>query len=434
MYDICIIGAGWAGYNAAMRAKRLGLSVCLVEEAVLGGVCLNRGCIPTKVMVNSAKLLSQTKKFSNFGIDISSAKVNFEKIQNRKVAIIEKLNKGMQFQLKSKEIDFIQGKAEILNPKEISVDSKNIKAKNIIIAIGSRTIELPFLKFNHRNIISSNDILDLKFIPENLLVVGGGVIGCEFASIFSSLGSKVTIVEIMEHILPNEDKDIAKRLEIAFKKKGIEILTKTDVKTVELDRFEKILVCVGRVANTDIIGLDKIGIKRDKEGIIVNEFLQTSIDSVYAVGDCIGGYQLAHVAAYEGEIAVENICGKKIQVNYSAVPNCIFTNPEVASIGLTEKIARHKNMSYKIAKFDFLSCGMAHILDETDGFIKVIIENNSQEIIGASIIGPKATELISVFSLALKSNLKISQIHDTIFAHPTISEGIGEAARSIYSM
>jgi len=431
MYDICIIGAGWAGYSAATRAKQAGLSVCLVERSAVGGTCLNRGCIPTKVMVNSAKQFLATKKFPNLGIDVSAAKINFEKVQSRKNAIVDKLNKGMQFQLKTKGVDLVQGKAKIVGAGEISVDSKSIKAKNIIIAIGSKPTDLPFLKFDQKKIISSDDILDIKFIPESLLIVGGGVIGCEFASIFSSLGTKVTIVEILEHILPNEDKDVAKKLEVAFKKKGIKVLAKTDVKTVGLDKFEKVLVCVGRTANTDIEGLEKLGIKNDKKGISVNENLQTSIPNVYAVGDCIGGHQLAHIAAYEGEVAVENIAGKKIQADYSSVPNCIFTNPEVASVGLTEEQASQKEIAYQVSKFDFMASGMAHILDETEGFIKIIVDSNSKEVIGASIIGPKATELISVFSLAIKSKLKISQIHDTIFAHPTLSEGIGEAARGI---
>ena len=431
MYDICIIGAGWAGFTAALRAKQSGLSVCLVEQAAIGGVCLNRGCIPTKVMVNSAKLLSQTKKFPSFGVEVSGAKANFEKIQQRKINIVEKLNKGIEFQLKNKGIDLIQGKAKIISADEIAVDSKNIKTKNIIIALGSRPTELPFLKFDNKRIISSDEILDLKFVPESLLIVGGGVIGCEFASIFSALGAKVTIVEILEHILPNEDRDVAKKMEVALKKKGVKVLAKTDVKTVDLEKFEKVLVSVGRVANADIEGLEKLGINKTNKGISVNELLQTNVSNIYAVGDCIGGHQLAHVAAYEGEIAVDNISGKEKKVDYSAVPNCIFTDPEIASVGLTEEMAKQKGISYKIAKFDFLASGMANILDQTDGFIKIIVDSNSEEIIGAAIVGPKATELISVFSLAVKLKLKISQIHDTIFAHPTLSEGIGEAARGV---
>lgn len=431
MHDICIIGAGWAGFSAAIKAKQLGLSVCLVEQKKIGGTCLNQGCIPTKVLVQSSRVFSHVKDYSVFGIEVEDAKINFDKIQQRKLAIIDKMAKGMQFQLSTKGVELIQGEAKFVNAEEILVDSRSIKAKHTIIAIGSRPIEQPFLKFNQKNIISSDDILDLKFIPESLLIVGGGVIGCEFANIFASFGTKVTIVEILEHILPNEDKDIAKKLEVALKRKGVKILTKTDVKTVPIDKFEKVLVCVGRFANTEIEGLDKIGIKIDKKGILVDEFLQTNIANIYAVGDCIGGHQLAHVAAYEGETAVENISGKNIPVDYSAVPNCIFTDPEVASVGLTEESAGAKGIQFQVGKFDFLGSGMAHILDETDGFIKVILESNSKEILGAAIIGPKATELIAVFSLAIKSKLKISQINDTIFAHPTLSEAIREATKSI---
>jgi len=431
MHDICIIGAGWAGFSAAIKVKQLGLSVCLVEQKKIGGTCLNQGCIPTKVLVQSARIFSHIKDNSVFGVEVKGAEVNFDKIQQRKLAIVDKMSKGMEFQLSTKGVELIKGEAKFVNADEILVDSRSIKAKNVIIAIGSRPIELPFLKFNQKNIISSDDILDLKFIPESLLIVGGGVIGCEFANIFASLGAKVTIVEILEHILPNEDKDIAKKLEVALKRKSVKILTKTDVKTVALDKFEKVLVCVGRVANKEIEGLEKIGVKTDKKGILVNEFMQTNIDNLYAVGDCIGGHQLAHVAAYEGELAVDNILDKKIPADYSAVPNCIFTDPEISSVGLTEEAAKAKGIQYQIGKFDFLASGMAHILDETDGFIKVISDSNSKEILGAAIVGPKATELIAVFSLAMKSKLKISQINDTIFAHPTLSEAIREATKSI---
>ncbi|MBL7198108.1 MAG: dihydrolipoyl dehydrogenase [Candidatus Omnitrophica bacterium] len=432
MYDVCIIGSGWAGFNAAIKASQLGATVCLIEKDVIGGVCLNRGCVPTKILAKSSDLLSLFKKAPDFGID-ATIEFDFIRVLQRKKNVIERLNKGMQDQLKIKNIQVVCAKAQIISPKEIFADSQKIKAKNIVIATGSRPIELRDLKFENKKVLSSDDILEIDSIPENLLIIGGGVVGCEFASIFSTFGSKVTIVELMEHILPAEDKETAKKLEILFKKKGIEILTKTKLETIQLDKFDRILVSVGRTPNIEDIGLEKIGIQKEKKGILVNEYLQTNIDNIFAIGDCIGGILLAHVAAYEGILAAENIFREKKSADYHGIPNCIFTNPEIASVGLNEELAKLKNYTFKVLKFNFLSSGMAHILDETNGFIKIIADKKTQEIIGATIIGPKATELISTLTIAVRNKLKISQINDSIIAHPTLSEGIREAARRYYS-
>lgn len=431
MYDLCVIGSGWAGFNASLRASELGARVCLIEKDQIGGTCLNRGCIPTKVLVHSCRLIKELSHYHNFGIQVKDFSLSFEAIQSRKNQIVLDLKKGLTFQLAKQKIEIIKGQARITSPTKIEVDGKTIEAKFIIIASGSCPQELSSLRFNQNNILSSNELLELKAVPKSLLIVGGGAIGCEFASIFSALGCEVTIVEAMERLLPQEDIDISKKLEMIFKKNNIKVLTKSKAEEVDSLIYEKVLVCVGRALNTENLWADDLKINRDKNKIAVNDSLQTSIENIYAAGDCIGGKLLAHVAAYEGSLAAENIFGKKQPVDYSAVPNCTFTNPEIASVGITEPEAITTGREVKTSRFSFLGNGMAHILEETDGFIKLIADKQSDELLGAAIIGPKATELISCLTVAIRNRLKSKDIYGTIFAHPTLSEGIHEAARDL---
>ena len=434
MYDLAIIGAGWAGFNAALKAKELGLKVCLIEKAQIGGTCLNLGCIPTKTLIQSAKLYALTKKAENFGVEVLAPKVNLNKVQERKDRLIQQLGSGMQFMLKG--VDFLNAEAKIISNDEIKVDSKPVKTKNILIACGSKPTCLPGFEFDGKTIVSSNEILNLKEIPASLLIIGGGVIGCEFASLFSILGSSVTIIEKMPQLLPGEDKEIARKIEAVFKKKGIKVNTNAPALQIDPKDYSLTLVCVGRAPKTEGLGLENIGIKLEKNRILVDEYLRTNIPNIYAAGDCTGKTMLAHYAAYQGEVAAENIanasCRKK--ADNSVVPNCIFTDPEIASVGINEETAKNKGVDISINKFDFLGSGMARIQDETDGFIKVISDKNSEEIIGAFIIGPKATELIAILSLAISTRLKISQIRNTIFAHPTLSESISEAAKRCHAV
>ena len=431
-YDLAIIGAGWAGFNASLRAKGLGLKVLLVEKEQLGGTCLNQGCIPTKTLIQSAKAYSLSKKSQAFGIDVVNPQINFTKIQERKEKIIQQLRSGMQFMLKG--IEFLNAQAQILSKKEVKVGNETIKTKFILIATGSKPLELPNLRFDGKKIISSDDILNLKEIPGSLLIIGGGVIGCEFASLFSILGSRVWIVEKMPQLLPGLDLSLAKKIETIFKKKGIKVSTNTDATTVDLKDYDLALLCIGRAPKTEGLGLENIGLNIEKGRIIVDEYLKTNIPNIYAAGDCAARLMLAHYASYQGRIAAENIAHPEnpIKVDDSTVPNCIFTDPEIASVGLTEEEAKTKDISIK--RFDFLGSGMARILDETEGFIKIICDKKTDQILGASIIGPKATELIGILTLAKSSNLKISQIQDTIFAHPTLSECISEALRTNYAI
>ncbi|MFC1804661.1 dihydrolipoyl dehydrogenase [Candidatus Omnitrophota bacterium] len=426
-YDLVVIGAGWAGFTAALKAKELGLKVALIERKDVGGTCLNRGCIPTKALVQSAKVYSLVKKSKIFGIDTVDPKVNFGEIQRRKDKVIQQLRTGIESMLKG--IDLLYGGAELSSCDTIKVNDKEIKARFIIIATGSKPLELPQIRFDHEKILSSDDILNLKDIPGKLLVIGGGVIGCEFASIFSSLGSQVHIVEKMPQLLPLEDKDIARKLETAFKKRKIGVCTNTDASTVKPDDYDKILLCVSRTPDTAGLGLEKCSIKTEKGKILVDEHLATNVSNIYAAGDCTGKVMLAHYAAYQGEICAENIVNSESpkKADNTNIPNCIFTDPEISSVGLNEEQAKNKGVDAAIHKFDFLGSGMARILDETDGFIKIVSDKKTNQILGASIIGPKATELIGVLTLAVSSSMKTSQVKEVIFAHPTLSESIKEA-------
>jgi dihydrolipoamide dehydrogenase len=429
MYDLAVIGAGWAGFNAALRARELGLKACLIEESYVGGTCLNLGCIPTKTLIQSAKIYSLAKKSSNFGIEISATPVaNLARIQERKDKLIQQLRLSMQGLLKG--VDFLSGKAQFLSNTELTVGGQLIKAKYFIIATGSRPIELPSLKFDGKKILSSDDILGLKDIPESLLIVGGGVIGCEFASLFLALGTQVTIAEKLPQILPGIDSEIVRRMTTVFKKKGVKVLTNTDALSFNLNDFHHVLVCVGRAGRIEDLDLKKAGINPIKANIPVDDYLKTEADNIYAAGDCTGKVMLAHYAAYQGCIAAENIAniGVPKKADATAIPSCIFTDPEISTVGLSEDEAKSKGLDVWMSKFDFLGSGMARIMDEAEGFIKIISEAKTGQVIGGSIIGPRATELIAVLGLAVSNRLSLDSIRQTIFAHPTLSESIHEAA------
>ena len=425
MYDLVVIGAGWAGFNAALRAKELGLKVCLIESEQIGGTCLNRGCIPTKALIACAKSFSLIKKSSVFGIESDNPRIDFVKIQERKNKIVLQLAQGMKAKLSG--IDFIESCAQIVSPNEIKIKDRSINAKFILIATGSRPAQLAQLKFDQEKIISSDEILSLTQIPPSLLIVGGGVIGCEFASLFNILGSKVAIAEKMPNLLPGEDQDLARKIEVVFKKKGIEVSTGVDIATLNMQDYSKILVCVGRTPNTAGLGLEEIGVKLEKNRIVIDDYLKSSVDNIYAAGDCASRIMLAHYAAYQGKVAAENIAlNNKLKADNSIVPACIFTEPQISSVGLNEEKASACGIEVKVHKFDFRGSAMAWIIDETEGFIKVIINSQTQEVIGANIIGPLASELIAIFTMAVSLHLTASQIRAIIFAHPSLSESIQE--------
>ena len=421
MYDLAIIGAGWAGFNAALRAKELGLKVCLIDSRQIGGTCLNYGCIPTKTLVACAKIFSLAKSASHFGIELDNLRVNLATIQEKKDKIIRQLAQGMQSELAG--IDFINSAAQIISSQEVKVDGRIINTKFILIATGSHSIQLPELQFGQKNIISSDQALSLSVLPQSLLIIGGGVIGCEFASLFSILGSAVTIIEKMPRLLPTEDRDVARKIEVIFKKKGIKVVTGADKSSFDLESYSKILVCVGRLGHTEALGLQDLGVELKNNRIVVDDYLKSSRDNIYAAGDCTGKVMLAHFAAYQGVMAVQNmVCRHREKADNSVVPSCIFTEPQIASVGLNEDNALAAGLKIKIHKFDFRASAMARITDEFDGFVKMISNQENGQIIGASIIGPLATELISTLVVAISARLTIKQMRGMIFAHPTFSE------------
>ena len=429
MYDLAIIGAGWAGFNACLKAKQSGLKVVLIDKSLLGGTCLNLGCIPTKTLIQSAKVFNLVKKSSDFGINVSGPTVDFLKIQERKDRIIQQLRSGMQQMLKN--IDYLTGQARLVSSQEIRVLEKTIRARNVLIATGSKPYELAQFKFDAKKTLSSNEIISLKEIPGSLLIIGGGVIGCEFAGLFSQLGTKVTVVEKMPQLLPGEDREVAKKIETVFKKKGINVNTSSDAAAFNPADFDIILVCVGRKAQTENLGLEEAGVNLDKGAIAVDDYLKTNINNIYAAGDCTAKIMLAHFASYQGISAVFNLAypDKLKPATSSCVPSCIFTEPEIASVGLSEDKALLLGRHIDIHRFDFLGSGMARILGETEGLIKIISDVKTGVVLGAAIIGPRATELIGIFTLAVAHCLSIQNLRETIFAHPTLSESITEAIK-----
>ena len=429
MYDLAIIGAGWAGFNAALKAKELGLKVCLIDSDKIGGTCLNYGCIPTKTLIACAKIFSLAKSASGFGIELDNLRVNLATIQEKKDKIIHQLAQGMQSELAG--IDFINSAAQIISSQEVKVDGRIINTKFILIATGSHSIQLPELQFGQKNIISSDQALSLSVLPQSLLIIGGGVIGCEFASLFSILGSAVTIIEKMPRLLPTEDRDVARKIEVIFKKKGIKVVTGADKSSFDLESYSKVLVCVGRVGHTEALGLQDLGIELKNNRIVVDDYLKSSRDNIYAAGDCTGKVMLAHFAAYQGVMAVQNmVCRHREKADNPVVPSCIFTEPQIASVGLNEDNALAAGLKIKIHKFDFRASAMARITDEFDGFVKMISNQENGQIIGASIIGPLATELISTLVVAISARLTIKQLRGMIFAHPTFSESLHETVKN----
>ncbi|MCU0665838.1 MAG: NAD(P)/FAD-dependent oxidoreductase [Candidatus Omnitrophica bacterium] len=413
-YDLIIIGAGWAGLTAAKKAVKSGMKVCLIEKDKTGGVCLNRGCIPTKALIHWAKINS-----------LNSKPVDFSLAQAKKNKIVSQLAAGVQFSLKG--VDVLAATAKLTGPNKVLAGDKEISAKFILVSTGSLPFELPDLKFAAPKIISSDQLLQLEKLPPEILIVGAGVIGCEFASLFNQLGVKVTLAEKMPFILPGQDAQIQKKIETTFKKKGINVLIDADVKSMNLDGYSLIAVCVGRVANVSLQGAQEVGLKIQKQGFAVDEYLRTTVPNIFAAGDCTGKIMLAHYASYQAEVAVDNMLGANRKADNPYVPNCIFTDPLIASVGLTEEEAMKRAVDTVMHKFDFMASGMARVMDAAEGFIKIISDKASGKILGASMIGPEVTELISVITVAASNGLTVKQLKETIFAHPTLSESIREA-------
>lgn len=444
---VTVIGGGPAGYVAALTAKRGGAEVILIEKEELGGTCLNRGCIPTKTIIYSLELLDKIKfqKYNNRE-HLLDVIIDLPAIMERKDKVVDTQRKGLSTLLKESGIKIINDEAELINPKTLILkkSKEKIQSDRIIIATGSRPAELPMLSFDGKFILSSDDLWNMKEIPKSITIIGAGAIGCEFAWIFNLLGSKVNLIELMPRVLPMEDEEISKALERLFKKRKIDFYT--DVKIEDLKKSEDsveimlsngkkinsnlILVSVGRAFNTD--SLRNTELKLGSKGeVIVDENLKTNVEDVYAVGDVNGKWLLAHVAYKEGEIAAKNALGKNLEMDYRVIPSTIFTVSEVASVGLKENEVQKKEIKFKKGIFPFRAIGKAHAIGEIDGFVKIIAQADTDILLGAHIIGPKASEIIHELALAVKLKVKAKEVQELIHSHPTLSECIAEAVADV---
>ncbi|MDW7616776.1 dihydrolipoyl dehydrogenase [Peribacillus simplex] len=453
MNRIAIIGGGPAGYVAAITAAQQDKEVILVVDGPLGGTCLNEGCMPTKSLLESADTYELVKNAGQMGIRLSpnSIEVDWETVQERKKDVASKLVNGIQYLMKKNKIKVIQGRASILSSHRLRIENGNkneeIEASKVIISTGSEPISLPFAPFDGEWIIHSGQAMSLPAIPASLLIIGGGVIGCEFASIYSRMGTKVTVIEMGEKLLPEEDDDISSILHKELKSQGVTVHTSTSVKNInstsktvfleksngELEDFhaDYVLVSIGRKPRVHGMNLEGNGIDFSRIGISVNDRMQTSNPSIYACGDVIGGIQLAHVAFHEGRVAALNACGQFTQVNYRAIPRCIYTSPEIASVGLTEREARKKYGGINVGEFAFSANGKAAISNKPAGKVKVLVNPQYNEILGFSIVGQHATELIGQGTIMLHAEITAEMMEDLVAAHPTLSESIHEALLNV---
>jgi dihydrolipoamide dehydrogenase len=458
--DLVIIGGGPGGYEAAIRGAQLGANVTLIEENKLGGTCLNRGCIPTKTFYKSAEVINCLKKADEFGVSLDKYNFDMHKAQKKKIEVVNKLVNGINMLLKGNGIEVVNGRAVFKGPKTLEVfcegKTEEITASNIIIATGSSPSAVSVPGVDLKGVVTSDEVLNFEYIPKSMVILGGGVVGIEFAGIFASLGTQVTIVEFLPKILYRLDDELSRKLTVYLKKQSIRIVTGSALKEVksygsELKTIvggskgdlkfdcDLLLMAAGRKPNSEGLNLETAGIEYDKKGIKVYENYKTSAEGVYAIGDVIGGVMLAHIASEEGKVCVENIYGGNSKVNYNAIPSCVFSFPEAACVGFTEEEAKENNVEYVVGKSMFGANGKALTMGEGQGFIKVIAEKKSHKIIGVHIMGPHASDIVHEGSLAIQNSLTVEDIKDAIFAHPTLSEVFYEAVcgcigKAIHSM
>jgi len=442
-YDITVIGAGPGGYVAAIRAAQMGAKTALIEVGEVGGVCLNRGCIPTKSLIASSSRLRAARNLNPYGIRADSPSFDFPAIMARKDKIVESLVKGIHQLIKGNQIDYIHGFGKIEADRAISVTGQKqaIESKNIILACGSTWKDIPSFKIDGKVIVTSDEMLKMTSVPKRLLIVGGGVIGSEFASLFRTFGSEVTIVEALDNLIPMEDPITSKSLERSFKKEGIQIFTKTMVEGIttgkgmaeatlsngETVEADIVLIAVGRQPNIEGLGLEDIGIQTEKGAVVTTTTLKTNVEGIYAIGDMNGKYMLAHTASEEGMVAVEDIMGESRDIDYSAVPRPIYTDPEICSVGKTERELKEKGAKILVGRFGFGALSKALCDGTSEGQAIIYAEEDTDRLLGAQIIGPHATEIIGELTLAIRKGLTIEDVAQTIHSHPTLTEVIREA-------
>ncbi|WP_313165675.1 dihydrolipoyl dehydrogenase [Sedimentibacter sp.] len=448
-YDIIIIGGGPGGYPAAIYAAKNNAKVAIIEKEELGGTCLNKGCIPTKTFIKSAGLYNDIKSSQQFGITTEGVSFKWDKILNNKNKVVRGLTNGVQTLLKSNGIDIYKGKGTLIDNNTVKIEGNNneiITGTNIVIATGSKPATIPVKGSDLSGVITSDEALDLENLPESLAIIGGGVIGVELGYVFRTFGVDVTIIEMLPEILPRQDADAIKVVKDSLQKIGIKILTETKLLGIEKagemlkvnfdtkngqDSIiaENVLISAGRKSEIDVI--NGLSIVTDKQGIVVDEYMRTNISNIYAIGDVTGKVMLAHVATHQALVAVKNILGKETKMNYNIIPSCIYTNPELASVGLTEEEARINYGSVRVGLFPFAASGKAKTIGETDGFVKIICDEKYNEILGVHIVGAHATELIAEACLAIKMECTAEELADTIHAHPTLAEAVMEASEAV---
>ncbi len=441
---VVVIGGGPGGYPAAIRVAQLGGKVTIIEKDEFGGTCLNRGCIPTKALLQSAGMYHDAKASETFGIKTSGIEIDFPAVMARKNTVVKQLVGGLGGILKSHGMTIVKGTGQIIDANTVKVaeSGEEIKCDKIIIATGSVPSKVPIDGID--NCITSDEALNLEALPKSILIIGGGVIGMEFAQIMNRMDVEVTVVEMMPQILPTEDAEIAKNFAGMAQKSGIEIHTNTSVSKIEAKgkkkvvtfgdktkEVEMVLVAVGRAPYTEGLGLDKAGVAMEKGFVKVNECLETGVKGIYAIGDAIGNYMLAHVATAEGETAAVNVLGQQKRMDYRSVPRGVYTTPEVASVGMTEQEAKDKYGEVEIGRFPFVGCGKALVINETEGLVKIIADKKYGEVLGVAILGPHATDLINEAALAIQMEATFEEMAHTIHAHPTIAESIMEAALDV---
>lgn len=452
--DVLVIGAGPGGYVAAIRAAQLGKKVLCVEKERLGGVCLNVGCIPSKSLIHAAKTYRHvTKDAAELGIEVSGAKIDFKKTQAWKRGVTEQLSAGIGQLFKANKVESLFGSATFTGPNKVVVKGKDgettVEFKQCIIATGSRPIEIPGFKFDHKNVLDSTSALDLEAVPKELVVIGGGFIGLEIGAAYATLGSKVTVVEMMDAILPGQDADLVRIVERRLKKDGVTVFTKARAKgfdgkhvTIEIDGKEekiptqKVLVSVGRRPNTDALALDKAGVKVGEKGLIqINDKAQTNVPHIFAIGDITPGPALAHKASKEGLVAAAVIAGDKgAALDYKALPWAVFTEPEIATVGLTEQQAKDKGYEPVVGRFPYAALGRAKSTDTAEGFVKMVADKKTDLILGVHVVGAEASNIIAEAALAIELGATTKDLALTIHTHPTFPEALMEAAEGVHKM
>ena len=453
-YDLFVIGSGPGGYVAAIRAGQLGMKTAIVErDPKFGGTCLHRGCIPTKALLHTADVYDQIRAAGELGIDVQGASLDIDRAMDRKQAVVDKNAKGIEFLFKKNKVTGLHGTGRISGPHEVTVEGPDGEtttygAKRILVATGSVPREIPPAPTDGEKIINSDHVLQMREIPESMIVLGAGAVGTEFASIYTAFGTKVTLVEMLPRILPIEDEEVSKELTRVLKKRGIDVRTETKLISAEATdsgvrvalegkkgeetlEVTKLLVAVGRAPVTEGLGLEELGIELERGYVQVDETMQTAVPHIYAIGDVVPTPWLAHVASAEGILAVEHMAGEDVTpLNYEHVPNCTYCDPEVASVGLTEAEARERGFDVAVGKFPFTALGKAAILGKTAGFVKIVRETRYDEVLGVHIIGAHATDLIAEACAALQLETTNEELIRTIHAHPTMAEAVHEAAHA----